>query len=92
VGSELRWDFGATPGHYWVLLLAVSPATMYIHGLPVLSDAFVARIGILDTTGLGQLSVVVPASLLGLSFRSQMVAGPGVLLSSTNIVTTTVTN
>lgn len=72
-GFLTRFDFAALPGHPWFLVVALSPATVTVQGLPLLRDFSILAVGTLDAAGIGAFQVPVPPGLGGLTVHTQLV-------------------
>ncbi len=74
VGQSFAFQFGGDPGHAWLLLVALDPATFTLKGWPILSQHAVLAAGALHpSTGLASLGATIPPVAAGLTFHAQIV-------------------
>jgi len=73
-GFPFDWSWGSGPGDTIGLLASLSAATVPVAGFEVLGSFVVTIVEPADAAGLGGVSVVMPASVAGVTVHTQVVA------------------
>jgi hypothetical protein len=84
-GQTYTWGWGASANKTAWLVVGVNPTTVLVQGKEMLANYTVVWAGPLNGSGVGGLTVNIPASVAGLSFLSQVFTfNPLVISNITN--------
>lgn len=87
-GTSFQWAYGGGSNDLALLIVALSNGTFQYQGQGVLLNSIILLTAPLDPSGLGNFQIVLPASVAGLTFWSQVVTVDAGTARASNITQT----
>ncbi len=91
-GEWFNWSYGGGADDYYWLFVSPNSTTFTYKGFDILAYYTIIYTDYLDSAGTGELDVLIPSGLAGLTFHSQVATFDPNFVGASNIQSTLITN